>query len=104
MSDPRELTRAEVQDEFLHYLRHMVRYWVRQPESAGEGKSANWRHEGLVGSILIALDGKSPLPAFTVTPTPHEDDKADRIENEDNWFPDDCDIAGDLYEKWENLT
>ena len=94
---PRAMTEEEVRNAFLEQVRAMVRYWA---SNSVDDKSVERRLDGLAFSILVILDGGSALPGFTVTPNPHESDKSFHIAEGENWWPDDCDIAGSLHERF----
>jgi hypothetical protein len=101
MSESRELTREEVQDLFLRQIAAYIDFWLDEARAP----TMRDKMQGLVFSILVILDGGSPLPGFLVAPSPHESDRAYAIENGKNWFPPDaqevsCDIAGNLHEIW----
>lgn len=91
---PHELTKEEIQEAVLTHIRAMAHYWDRQPLPSDE------KLDGLAFSILVMLDGRASLPAFAVVPLPDPSDKAYHIENDENWYPDGCDIAGDLHDKY----
>lgn len=91
----REYTRDETQAMFLRNVKETVRFW-----SEDDGHSIEERISGAIFGVFVVLDGESAaLPAFTVTPHPHEDDRAYNQGNGDNWYPDDVNIAGDLHDK-----
>jgi hypothetical protein len=98
-NNPRVLTQQEVRDQFLTHVAVMIDYWERIPN----GGSLQERLEGLVHSLLVALDGNSTaLPAFVVAPAPHSSDRQYCIANGENFYPEapvaSCDIAGELHE------
>jgi hypothetical protein len=99
---PTEYTEEEVRDQFLNYIREMVDEW-----DAANNKTTKEKLNGLAFTILAAIDGNSPdVPSFILAPFPHEDDKQYKIDNGENYYPDNngidvkCDIAGDLHEKF----
>ena len=98
----REMTRAEVQDEFLNCIRLLAVYWSTMENV--RGLATEDVIDGIVFSILAILDGEhGTLPAFRVIPNPHPNDKAFAKGLHENWFPApsiDYDIAGDLHERW----
>jgi len=98
----REYTKEEVREQFLYHVRTMVNYWDSIPK-----KTTKEKLSGLAFSILTALDGcAGDLPGFIVAPLSHPNDKQYRIENEENYYPENheienkikCDIAGGLHE------
>lgn len=94
---PRVYTKDEVRDKFLEHVRDMANYWATTPQ----GGTVQERCEGVAFSILAMLDGNSgALPGFEVIPHPHPTDKEYHKSAGENWFPDDCDIAGALHEKF----
>tara|TARA_Y100000310_G_scaffold109614_1_gene108012 strand:+ start:1796 stop:2101 length:306 start_codon:yes stop_codon:yes gene_type:complete len=94
----REYTKKEVQGQFLGAALMDLSYWHNLPD-----KTCRERMEGLVFSFFVMLDGATNMPAFKVIPEPHPDDKEFNIKRDVNWFPDDCDIAGNLHEEWAKL-
>lgn len=81
--EPREHTQEECQDELMHYLVNITRYWIRQrPNNTREAC------EGLLFSFLVLLDGgTSSLPSLCVFADPHPDDKPSHKEDGENWWP-----------------
>lgn len=92
MDETRALTEEEVRNLFLEHIKNMIEYWL------AENRTEKRKLEGLAFSILVAIDGETDLPAFKLIPDPHPEDKQDHIDNGENWFPDDIDIAGCLHE------
>lgn len=89
----REKTAVEVQQGFLEHIWDLIEYW----EKENRAETSRDKLEGLAHSILAMLDGCSMgLPGFAVIPNPHPDDKRYYIENEEDWYPDNVDIGGDL--------
>lgn len=86
-------TEGEVREEFLDQIRSDIHYWNNQNERDCKGKL-----EGLAFSMLLTLDGSTSIPGFQVIPNPHPDDKQYHIDNDEDWYPDDVDIAGGLHE------
>lgn len=77
----KEYTQKEVQAKFLEHCWAMVNYWK------GVGDWQDRLLEGLMHSFLVMLDGgAAELPAFTVIPTPHPNDKAYHIERGEDYF------------------
>lgn len=102
MKQSRELTEDEVRDQFLDHVRYLVEYW-----SEVKDRTTKEKLDGLAFSILSAIDGcNSSLPSFILAPLPHEDDKEFRINNNEDYFPENhesevkCDIGGYLHEKY----
>lgn len=95
-----EKTPEEVRHEFLSYARHLVGYWVNEKTDPREIA------EGVIFSLLVAIDGcVVGLPAFILAPSPHQDDKEDQIENDEDWYPENldgatCDIGGGLHDDY----
>jgi hypothetical protein len=94
MSEPRAYTEEEVRSKFLDHVRLLVSYWDGQPTTSRN------KLDGLAFSIMTTLDGGSGLPGFIVTPNPHVDDKEFNRAEGNNWYPDDCDIAGCLHDQY----
>jgi hypothetical protein len=78
----------------------MARYWAGLDGSNVESDATPLdRTSGFAHSLLAAIDGCSMgVPAFTLIPSPHPDDRAYHIAEGENYFPDDVDIAGGLHE------
>jgi len=87
----REKTTDEVREEFLSHIRYLIDYWNRIPQD-----STKERLEGLVFSILVALDGGSSLPGFIVAPIPHETDRECHIENGKDYYPENYGIENQI--------
>lgn len=91
----RAYTMEEVREKFLAHVREMVLYWEREDRKP----DVHDKLSGLAFSILSALDGCSgDIPGFQVIPSAHPDDRKYHEERGENWYPDDCDIAGGLHE------
>jgi len=94
VTEPRAYTLEEVQKHFLQQVWVNIHYW---------GTRANQSRKvilsGLAHSILVILDGESDLPAFEVMSRPHPDDEEWYKSQGENWYPSDCDIAGNLHER-----
>lgn len=116
---PRAYTSEEVRDDFLGMLHTYAQYWIKMIESdTPEPLSKNQmdvikeKVSGLIFSTLVIFDGGSGLPAFTIAPIPHPDDKAFRISEMENYYPEprcdvcdnfvelETDIGGPLHESW----
>jgi len=91
---PRPYTPEEVRDLLLDHVRNLVSYWEREARAP----DAHAKLEGLAFSILAALDGCANLPAFLVTPVPHETDRAYHEDEGSNWYPEDRPDLGPLHE------
>jgi hypothetical protein len=90
---PKELSAEEVREKLLQHLCSVITYWER------EGGTRREALEGVMFSTLVALDGGSGgLPAFEVSPMPHESDKPYNIENGKDWYPEDGKDIGPLHE------
>lgn len=108
MSEPRELTRDEVKQQFIEHARHLVDYWSTIDLQRGPltpEQNIRERVEGAMFSLLAAIDGcAGGLPAFMLVPMPHPSDKEYYQKEGSNWYPDPpehddiCDIAGGLHE------
>jgi hypothetical protein len=96
----REMTGEECRDALLAHLRALVVRW----EHESRVTTVREKLDGLVFSILVALDGHADLPAFRVIPDPHPDDQGyDRV-NGDNWWPEDVELPGLLHDHWYPQT
>lgn len=92
---PRAYTVEEMRNMVIEHLAMMARYWATanlgRPEFkehlASKGEIL-YRLEGLVFSFLVMLDGGSgDMPAFDLSPSPHEDDEDFHRKNGENWWP-----------------
>ncbi len=93
----RRLTQEECREQFLETVRSCVDYW----ENESYKPDVRDKLEGLAFSILVILDGGAyGLPQFQVIPDPHPTDKASRKVKGENWWPNNCDIAGSLHESF----
>jgi len=90
-------SKEQVRTEFLDHLRGLVRYWCSL------GKPTEETCDGVVFSLLVALDGCSDLPAFNLSPSPHPEDRAFLESEGEDWYPDDGKPINDdcqLHELW----
>lgn len=95
MNEVREYTSDEIAQLFIQYVRETISYWETLPE-----KTLYERLEGVAFSILVAIDGDAiALPGFALIPGSNEDDREWLREMGINWYPENCDIAGDLHER-----
>lgn len=93
--EPRAYTEDEIRRQFLDHVWVTALYWSR----ANGGGDALDRITGFAHSMLAAIDGAAAsLPAFKLVPDPHPDDKQFHIDEGENYYPDDVDIAGSLHE------
>jgi hypothetical protein len=91
----RPYTAEECRDLFLARVRAIVDYWHNDVQTPGVREKL----EGVAFSLLVALDGKDGLlPGFIVKPNPDPSDRQYYIDNDENWWPDDVDIAGELHD------
>jgi hypothetical protein len=72
----RAYTEEEARDQFLDRIRHLTRYWAKQPN-----QSPLERCEGLAFSVLNIIDGTSGGFRCTldIMLNPHPDDKQFQI-------------------------
>lgn len=93
----RELTLAEVRDEFLYNLWAKVHYWENVPNY-----TSHMKLEGLVHSILVMLDGMSSCPGFQIIPDPHETEQEFHEEEGTDWWPSEGDIRENvmMHDEW----
>lgn len=97
MNEPRCYTREEVQTLFLRHCGSLVGYWLNESKA----KSAKEKMEGLMHSVLSAIDGcNCALTGFDLTTQPHPDDEEYMRSGGKNWFPTGCNISGELHERW----
>ena len=95
---PRAWTEEEMRKAYLDLIAAYCHYWADLSEEEGGGTLQ--RLQGLAFSILVMLDGESPLPGCHVIPAPHVDDREWHIGLGENWYPQGKDIAGPLHEYW----
>ena len=89
----RAFTKEEIVVQFVHHCGNIANNWIELPN-----RSIRERVNGAIFSVLVMLDGESStLPGFTVTPRPHQDDRAFNESNGQPWYPVDVDIAGGLH-------
>ena len=96
-------TKEEVKEQFLDHVRMLVNYYEKETTK----KTLREKLEGLAFSILVTIDGEdASLPSFILAPMPHEDDKQYRIDNGENYYPENhdsdvkCDISGGLHDSF----
>ena len=88
----REYTKQECIDMLMEHFVGLVSYWD------GVEGSSKYKLNGLLHSILCTFDGVSGfMPAFDIVPCPHPDDKADNIEQDSNYWPDNLHINESTY-------
>lgn len=96
--ESRQYTNEEVTEQFMSYVRLLIDYWDNIDDRSSRDKI-----EGFAHSMLCAIDGNAgALPAFSLIPYPHPDDKNYHIENGDNYYAESDDsennISGGLHE------
>ena len=80
----KEKTEQEVREQFLNHVRMLVDYWEKETSK----QTLRERLDGLAFSILVAIDGENvDLPPFILAPIPHEEDKQYRIDNGEDYYP-----------------
>ena len=88
----RPFTKEECREMFMSHVRSMVKYW--QGIYFERKVSGYEAIEGMVHSLLCIIDGVSGgLHAFRLIPAPYPGDKQDAIKHNENYWPDDIDIA-----------
>lgn len=93
-AEPRAYTPDECRAMFLQNVWLFIDYW-----EGLSGKSSREKLEGFAFTLLAEIDGASVrIPGFGLTPHPHKDDQQYNAEQGENWWPNDCDIAGGLHE------
>lgn len=99
----REYTKDEVREMFYSHIRSLINYWAVIKLDHTNDDTVKYRMEGLMHSFLNMLDGNTlDMPSFIVAPYPHEDDKQYHIDNNKDYFPEncnsnvECDIGGSL--------
>jgi len=104
MSEPRELTTDECTERLMLHLEALVRTW-RDADGSVES-----RLNGLVFSVLSTFDGSSiDVPSWRLAPDPHPEDKQYRIDEGENWWPEnDGELVGEyrgqLHELWSAFS
>lgn len=96
-----EKTKEQVRQEFLEYIKELVKYWNELPQ-----KTTTEKLDGLVFSIFNIFDGTTvALPAFDITVKPHPDDKQFHIAQSEDYYPDGLVINDDahLHELWTKI-
>lgn len=87
----REYTVEEMQEMFIKKIWEYIHYWqgdkILNPAE---------KLEGLAFSILNLIDGSYSLPSFLLIPVPHQEDKKESIDNEENYWIDQSDKLGDI--------
>lgn len=102
MAESREITKEELQAQFIDHIWAMIDYWERDSRAPTTADKL----EGVAFSILTVLHGGTGLPAFIVAPCPHPSDKAYLTDQGENYYADNheadvaCDIAGGLHEEF----
>lgn len=97
--EPRAYTESEVRWLLCRHAKALAAYWDQVPN-----RTQLERIEGALFSLFAVLDGSAvDLPAFSVKPDPHPNDKAFYEERGRNWFPDDVDISGSMHEVFAQL-
>ena len=96
MNQPREYTKDEIRRSYLDAISNELDFWLHQSSRV----DTKGKMEGLVFSILTILDGESQLPGCKVTVNSHAGDERYHKEQDENWFPNDVDIAGELHHMW----
>lgn len=98
MNQSREKTVEEMKEELLNHILCLVDYWNNQSGTTHD------KLDGLAFSILSILDGCTILPAYSVIPLMAEEDKEYYIENGENYYPEEVDIAGSLHDTYAQLS
>ena len=81
-NEPRAFTVEESQRMLLDHFMGLANYWSKLPDKTDKEKL-----DGLLFSILVTFDGGSGMmPAFDITPCPHESDKQYCIDSGDNYW------------------
>lgn len=97
-NEARELTEEEARKIFITNVKDQVDYWTKRASGKREAL------EGLAATILGLIDrGSSDLPGFLLMPVSTEDERKLQIERNQNWMPENCDIAGSLKDDYIKL-
>jgi len=91
---PRAYTVEEMREKFLDHLQGICNYWISTPldrpefqDRLKEQGEVRYRMEGMLFSMLVLFDGGSGfMPAFDITPSPHETDAEFHRERGENWW------------------
>ena len=89
----KEYTPEEIRSLLIENIWASINFWSNCPSKTKKEALA-----GIAHSILVTLDGGSELPAFLVTPIPHEDDKDYCVERGEDYFPKNKPDLGSLHE------
>ena len=102
--EPRAYTDDEIADMIVEYCKGMAHYWANLPDVddvTGRRKTIEDRCSGVAFSILAMLDGSTmELPAMTLKPDPHPDDKEFLAKEGWNWFDPDTEVREMLHERF----
>lgn len=103
MNKPRAYTAKEMQNMFLDQLKAIKKDCIKEVTIRGR-KSWEEAIDLAIFSTLVIFDGESgSLPAMDLIPTPHPDDKQYCITSEENYWPQNVNIAdGTLHDQWTN--
>lgn len=108
---PKEITRDEARYLLMKHLSGLVDYWADEDGRHGiaeRNPTVADRLEGLLHSVLVALDGSAMgLPGYMIVPNPHPDDKPYAQRQGYDWEPPVpeklaerlCDVGGGLHEE-----
>lgn len=83
-----------MREKFLDCLQNICSYWITTPldrpefqKRVKEQGEIRYRMEGMLFTILVLFDGGHGLmPAFDITPSPHETDAEYHREQGENWW------------------
>jgi hypothetical protein len=97
---PRAYTPEEARDLLLEVFTASATYWANLPD-----KTPKERCDGVVFSVLVALDGCSmDLPAFDLIVSSHPDDPEYHKALGENWFEPEQRLSFALHEHLHRFT
>jgi len=107
---PRAHTVEEMRAMFITQMQSLATYWAKTDLNRPEFKplierdgETLYRIEGFMHSVLVMLDGGGALPAFDVTPSPHESDEAFHRANGENWWAREVINDCQLHDEWNAM-
>lgn len=95
MTTPRAYTVEEMRVMFFRHIHAIADNWITtdltRPEflkAVAKDGELRYRMEGMIFSFLVLLDGGAGMmPAFDLSPSPHESDEEFHRSEGSNWWP-----------------
>ena len=88
---------------FIEKMHGTARYWATVDLDRPREGEVLARIEGFMHSVLVMLDGGTDLPAFDVTPAPHESDEEFHRTNGENWWARKVINECQLHDEWNAM-